>query len=54
MKWEGFKSALETPKTFSLYSPGLLYVFPKRAFNEQDCEELRKLIVKNEIPGKPR
>jgi hypothetical protein len=55
MKWVGFAYTLETPKTFSLYTIGnIIFVLPKRAFDEQSCEELRKLIVKNGIPTKPR
>ena len=53
-KWAGFRYALETPKTFSLYTiANKMYVFPKRAFNEESCEELRKLIARNGIPTKP-
>jgi YcxB-like protein len=55
MKWVGFAYVLETPKTFSLYTIGnIMFVFPKRAFDEQSCEELRKLVVNNGIPTKPR
>ena len=54
-KWAGFRFMLETPKTFSLYTTSnVMYVFPKRAFDESSCEELRNLIVKNGIPTKPR
>jgi YcxB-like protein len=54
MKWAGVAFWLETPKTFSLVTiSNVMYVFPKRAFNEQSCEELRRLIVQNRIPGKP-
>ena len=55
MKWAGFAHGFETPNTFSLYTiANLMYVFPKRAFNEQSCEEFRKLIVQNGIPTKPK
>jgi hypothetical protein len=55
MKWVGFSYALETPNTFSLFTiANLLFVFPKRAFSEQSCEEFRKIIVQNGIPTKPR
>jgi hypothetical protein len=54
VKWNGFAFWLETPKTFSLLTiSNVMYVFPKRAFNEQSCEEFRKLIVQKGIPRKP-
>jgi hypothetical protein len=54
-KWAGFKFMIETPKTLSLLTNNnIMYVFPKRAFSEQSCEELRKLVVNNGIPTKPR
>jgi hypothetical protein len=55
MRWAGFRFVLETPMTFSLYTTAnIMYVFPKRAFNEQSCEELRRLMVEKGIPTEPR
>jgi hypothetical protein len=54
LKWAAFELALETPRTFSLHASNLMYVFPKRAFNEASSEELRKLIAQNKVPTKPK
>jgi hypothetical protein len=55
MKWAAFSYALETPNTFTLFTiANLMYVFPKRAFSEQSCEEFRRLIVQKGIRTKPR
>jgi len=51
LKWAAFKSMVETPGTLSLLTiNNVLYVFPKRAFSEQACNELRLLILQNGIP----
>jgi hypothetical protein len=51
----GVAYALETPNTFTLFTiANLMYVFPKRAFSEQSCEEFRRLIVQKGIRTKPR
>jgi hypothetical protein len=55
IKWAGFAYTIETPKTLALFTnSNVMFVFPKRAFDEQSCEEFHKLIVKNGIPAKPR
>ncbi len=53
LKWAAFQIVMETSKTFSLYAANLMYVFPKRAFNEALSEEFRKLL-KNNVPAKPQ
>jgi hypothetical protein len=53
--WKGLSFTTETPNTITLVTiTGTMYVFPKRAFGEQACNELRKLITQNGIPSKSR
>ncbi len=55
IKWEGFKSMIETPMTLTLLTIGnSMLVLPKRAFTEQSCEELRRLVVQKGIPSRTR
>jgi len=51
MKWAGFRSFVETPRTISLItiSNGMC-IFPKRAFNEQSCQQFRELIQQEKVP----
>ena len=53
IKWEGFSFMVETSKTLSLVTiSNTILVFPKRAFTEQSCEELRRLIIQKGIRSK--